>query len=215
MFSTYQPKSYQAIAESGEPNFTVSSAISDILFFIPGVTTSLVVFLVFGTTKSWREYRDFMIGGCGIKRKIYQKRIQRDVEDNSGGLEFKRLPSLPKRQSEDNAIQVEKRVRMFVSSMDSERHHPTVATVVTAQSSVHTRVPSLPPTLNLEKPRFVDMTLSVPSSPPLDANSSFEPTGLPTSVSQHVLTQHGHEEEGRRRDTNSEEIVDSRRFVSE
>jgi hypothetical protein len=152
VYSTYQQKSYKIIAESGKPNYTVSSAISDILFFIPGVTASLVVFLVFGTTKSWRQYRDFIVGGCGIKRKIYEKRIQRDVEGNSRGLEFERLPSLPHRESEDNAIKVEKRVRMFVTSMAQERHHPTVATEVTAQSSAHTRAPSLPPTADLNSP---------------------------------------------------------------
>ncbi|CZR61688.1 uncharacterized protein PAC_11585 [Phialocephala subalpina] len=100
VFSPFQQGNNTAITKSGAPNHTVSNTISDILFFTPGVTASLVVFLVFGTTKSWRQYRDLVVGGCGVKRRTYERRMRRSEEgDNSGGLEFERLPSLPDRTS--------------------------------------------------------------------------------------------------------------------
>jgi hypothetical protein len=83
--------------------------------FIPGVTASLTAFLVFGTTKSWRQYRDLVLGGCGIRRKLLEN-VQRSEEASRGqGLEFQRLDSLQGRQSEEmKRKDAENRVRMFV-----------------------------------------------------------------------------------------------------
>jgi hypothetical protein len=90
--------------------------------FIPGVTASLTTFLVFGTTKSWRQYRDLVVGGCGIKRKLIEKKVQRSEEANRGqGLEFQRLDSLQGRQSEEvKRKEAENRVRMFVRETGTE-----------------------------------------------------------------------------------------------
>src|SRR5207244_407610 len=98
------------------PNFSTSNTISDIVLFIPGVTASLVAFLVFGTTKSWRQYRDLIVGGCGMRRRLIEKRVQRSEETSrSQGLEFQRLDSLPRRGSEEiRRKDAENRVRMFV-----------------------------------------------------------------------------------------------------
>jgi hypothetical protein len=88
--------------------------------FIPGVTASLTTFLVFGTTKSWRQYRDLVVGGCGIKRKLIEKKVQRSEEANQG-LEFQRLDSLQGRQSEEiKRKEAENRVRMFVRETGTE-----------------------------------------------------------------------------------------------
>lgn len=106
------------LATSGGPNLDPSGAIADIAFFTPGVTASLVVFLVFGTTKSWRQYRDMVVGGCGIRTKILQRRSQRDLENGQKqqSLEFQRLPSLTRQPSEEERArgkELETRVRMF------------------------------------------------------------------------------------------------------
>lgn len=106
------------LATSGGPNLDPSGAIADIAFFAPGVTASLVAFLVFGTTKSWRQYRDMVVGGCGIRTKILQRRSQRDLENGQKqqSLEFQRLPSLTRQPSEEERArgkELETRVRMF------------------------------------------------------------------------------------------------------
>ena len=122
VFSLFQQGNYKAIAKSGAPNHTVSNTISDILFFIPGVTASLVVFLVFGTTKSWKQYRDLVAGGCGVRKRICERRMRRSSEagENSRAIEFEHLSSLPNQTSDDNAIEVERRVRMFVTSVEQK-----------------------------------------------------------------------------------------------
>lgn len=203
VFSLFQQGNNKAIAESGAPNHTVSNTISDILFFIPGVTASLVVFLVFGTTKSWRQYRDLVVGGCDVKRRIYERQIRRSEEgDNSGGLEFERLPSLPNRTSEENAIKAERRVRMFVTSMPQKPEgHNAVASpsIPTPESSNPTRAPSRPMNIDFHKPRFIDMSQSVPQSPTTTANSAVIPSGL--AVREHneedPIIQYGAVEEER------------------
>jgi len=72
--------------------------------------------LVFGTTKSWRQYRGLVVGGCGIKRKIIEKKVQRNEEaSRSQGLDFQRLESLSCRESEEiSRKDAEDRVRMFL-----------------------------------------------------------------------------------------------------
>lgn len=222
IFDIFQQGNNKSIALSGAPNHSVSNTISDILFFIPGVTASLVVFLVFGTTKSWRQYRDLVVGGCGIRTKIYERRIQRASATPPPGLEFERLPSLPNRPSEDNAIKVERRVRMFVTSMPQEPqgHNPQVSTAVTAAESSNTGRPAK---IEFHKPRFVDMAMSVPPSPRPDAGLAVSPIDLTWPVSQDPVIQYGAVEDERRPTETNMNITnlgkpqdrDERRFVSE
>jgi hypothetical protein len=117
LFNLFQASNNASIAASGEPNLTVGSSIIDICLFIPGVTASLIAFLVFGTTKSWRQYRDLVIGGCGDRYKLLLKKHQREEEEgNTQGLEFQRLPSIPNQPAEQEsarAKELENRVRMF------------------------------------------------------------------------------------------------------
>ncbi|KAG4410962.1 hypothetical protein IFR04_015909 [Cadophora malorum] len=122
IFTLFQANNNASIAAAGKPDFSVSGSIVDIVLFIPGVTASLVAFLVFGTTKSWRQYRDLVIGGCGLRQKIIRKKQQRDEEaSRTQGLEFERLPSLQKSASEEQRKvlrESENRVRMFARELN-------------------------------------------------------------------------------------------------
>ncbi len=122
VFTLFQANNNTSIAASGAPNYSISNTVSDIVLFIPGVSASLTTFLVFGTTKSWRQYRDLVLGGCGMKRKLIEKRVQRSEEANRDqGLEFRRLDSLPGRPSEEiKRKEAENRVRMFVRETGTE-----------------------------------------------------------------------------------------------
>jgi hypothetical protein len=115
VFSVFQSSNNAAIAKGGGPNHTIGNTIADVLFFIPGVTASLMVFLVFGTTKSWRQYYNLLIGCCGLKRRLNQRRLKPVIEeDRSREFEFERLPSTIRRS--DTAIRdgdLADRVRMF------------------------------------------------------------------------------------------------------
>ena len=118
IFSLVQSNNNEAIVAAGHPDHNVGNTIIDIILFIPGVSASLVVFLVFGTTKNWRQYRDLVVGGCGVRRRIHERNIRLSQErDNSQALEFERLPSLPNQLPQEivNRKEAEKRVRMFVN----------------------------------------------------------------------------------------------------
>jgi hypothetical protein len=153
VFSLFQAKNNAAIAASGGPNLTVQNTIIDIVLFIPGVTASLVAFLIFGTTKSWRQYRELFVSGCGLKRKFIEKKIQRDEESSrSQGLEFERLPSLPYTRSEAfQGKEVEDRVRMFVRKSRSPGA-PGSSTDSSGPSSARTKAGSEPRILQFHKP---------------------------------------------------------------
>ncbi|POS86959.1 hypothetical protein EPUL_003727 [Erysiphe pulchra] len=58
----YRVKSNENIVKSGEPDMSASNAIIESLLFLPGVSSSLIAFLVFGTAKSWSDYRDLLFG---------------------------------------------------------------------------------------------------------------------------------------------------------
>ncbi|RKF65468.1 putative glycoside hydrolase [Erysiphe neolycopersici] len=58
----YRVKSNESIVKSGEPDMSASNAIIESLLFLPGVSSSLIAFLVFGTTKPWSDYRDLLFG---------------------------------------------------------------------------------------------------------------------------------------------------------
>ncbi|CAG8952344.1 hypothetical protein HYFRA_00001090 [Hymenoscyphus fraxineus] len=125
------------LALSGGPNLEPSGAITDLAFFAPGVTASLVTFLVFGTTKSWRQYRDLVFSGCGIMTAIKHKRFRKAAEDSQKeqSLEFARLPSLTRKLSDEERArgkEIESRVRMFSidSGSASPVEHPSYPTAV-------------------------------------------------------------------------------------
>ncbi|KAI1006028.1 hypothetical protein K3495_g2192 [Podosphaera aphanis] len=68
-FTLYQVDSNAGIAASGQPDMSVDTAETEALLFLPGVSASLLAFCVFGTTKSWRAYRDLFSRGRGPRRK--------------------------------------------------------------------------------------------------------------------------------------------------
>ncbi len=123
-FTIFQARNNKSIAASGKPDFSVSNSITDIILFIPGVTASLVAFLVFGTTKSWRQYRDLVVGGCGLRKKLLSKKRLRDEEARRAqGIEFERLPSLNKTASEEQRKvlkESEDRIRMFTQQLSGD-----------------------------------------------------------------------------------------------
>lgn len=97
LFSVFQSANFATIAASGAPNFSSSGAVTDVLLFMPGVTASLVVFLVFGTTKSWRQYRDLVFGN--LRSRMQERRLKAPLTGNARDFEFERLPSFRRRPS--------------------------------------------------------------------------------------------------------------------
>jgi len=126
IFSIFQVRSSERLVSSGAPNFEIGAAISEIMFFVPGVTTSLVVYLVFGTTKSFKQYAELVKGCCGLRRKLQHKRKASPGAPRA--LEFDRLesisngrsiPGTPVRDDAKNGRELESRVRYF-STLSSE-----------------------------------------------------------------------------------------------
>lgn len=173
VFTLFQANNNASIAASGAPNLSVSNTISDIVLFMPGVTASLVAFLVFGTTKSWRQYRDLVVGGCGMKRRIIEKRVQRNEEaGRSQGLEFQRLDSLPRRASEEiRQKDAESRVRMFVKETEpqdfNESDSPT-----SSGPSTHARAQSVGRSVQFHRP--MPAALKQPSPGVIEVSFSVE-----------------------------------------
>ncbi|KAI6248011.1 hypothetical protein HI914_03418 [Erysiphe necator] len=67
----YRVKTNEIIVKSGQPDMSASNAIIESLLFLPGVSSSLIAFLVFGTTKTWQDYRDLLWGiHTSYERKI-------------------------------------------------------------------------------------------------------------------------------------------------
>jgi UPF0716 family protein affecting phage T7 exclusion len=152
VFTLFQANNNASIAASGAPNFSVSSTIADIVLFIPGVTASLVAFLVFGTTKSWHQYWDLVSGGCGVKRKLVMRKVQRSEEGRSQGLEFQRLDSLPRRKSEEiRRKDTENRVRMFVKEA-GPRGFEELDSPTSSGPSTHVRAESVGRSVQFHKP---------------------------------------------------------------
>lgn len=61
-------------SENKTVNLHVSRAISDIQSFIPGVSASILAFVVFGTTKTFREY---------FYRRLLPRRLRRELRRRS------------------------------------------------------------------------------------------------------------------------------------
>jgi hypothetical protein len=94
----------------------VNGTIIDIILFVPGVTASLVNFLVFGTAKSWKQYRNLIVSGCGCRKKRLERSINQNDSDQEQPLEFERLPSLQNTPSAEERMRNEEaknRIKMF------------------------------------------------------------------------------------------------------
>jgi len=95
----------RALAATGGPDLSVSSANADILFSIPGVSASLLCYFVFGTTKSWRQYRDLIVSGCGCFRRTNQsKRIWDGEGTSNSDREVERVGGPSKERSPEKII---------------------------------------------------------------------------------------------------------------
>ncbi|KAK3623437.1 hypothetical protein LTR56_021613 [Elasticomyces elasticus] len=72
-FQLIWSKSSSYLAEQEQADYSLSTARKDVILFIPGVTASLIAFLLFGTTAHFRKrYRDFfrsLHGACVRKRR--------------------------------------------------------------------------------------------------------------------------------------------------
>ncbi|KAL3424019.1 glycoside hydrolase [Phlyctema vagabunda] len=98
VFAILQSGDYKRIAAAGRPDNSESGATIDILLFIPGVTASLVTFLVFGTTKSWQQYWNMVRSGCGVHTKLREHNLSLGTHNPNSGLavhmnSFERIPS--------------------------------------------------------------------------------------------------------------------------
>ncbi|KAM3076554.1 hypothetical protein ACMFMG_007362 [Clarireedia jacksonii] len=119
------------LAKASSPNFSTSGAITDILFFIPGVTTSLVCFLVFGTTKSFQQYKYLILCGCGKRQSFPKSKKRGGIElqhQNEQGTEFQRLSSMgTKVPSPEEQAVLQARMRGII--IDEEGSIGTTTTV--------------------------------------------------------------------------------------
>ena len=126
VFSIVNSRNMANIIANGAPDFELGGAISDILFFIPGVTSSLLVYAVFGTAKSYKQYTELFLGCCGLRRKIQHRR--QSAPGVPRALEFDRLESISNKHSvpitpivedEELSHEFQSRVRYF-STLSSE-----------------------------------------------------------------------------------------------
>ncbi|RDL37488.1 uncharacterized protein BP5553_04921 [Venustampulla echinocandica] len=143
-FTLVQNYNVTSANAAGEPDHSTTGAIVDIVLFIPGATVSLAVFLVFGTTRSWRQYRDLIFCGCGSRTGTLPKSEQRSEIGIQGAqdLEFQRLPSITHRPSVEEAArkwELERRVRMF-SGGHNAVVAPGLAPVVTHITDPSSRI---------------------------------------------------------------------------
>lgn len=98
------------------------------MLFVPGVTASLATFLIFGTAKSWQQYRELVTGGCGLRTRRAERRrskkMRQGVDNHHGeGLEFERLPSLrsdSRREAWKTEEEIRGRIRMFARMTERE-----------------------------------------------------------------------------------------------
>lgn len=52
---------YKVILEQGEPDYSVKSVLDEVAITMPGVSTGLLIFVIFGTTAPFRrEYREWL-----------------------------------------------------------------------------------------------------------------------------------------------------------
>jgi len=94
MFTSLASKGISTVVASGHADFRRSSTIVDVLLFLPGVTGSLLTFLIFGTTKSWQNYRDLLLRSTG-RPKV------RDFRDKYNNMRHQATLKLRRKNVED------------------------------------------------------------------------------------------------------------------
>ncbi|KAK3109854.1 hypothetical protein LTR53_016447 [Teratosphaeriaceae sp. CCFEE 6253] len=66
------------LAQRPGPDFSTASAVSEILLFMPGVSASLIAFLVFGTTAHFRQrYRKSLACACCVRKRLRPSSLRR------------------------------------------------------------------------------------------------------------------------------------------
>ena len=91
-----------------------------------------------------------------MKQKLIKKKVQRSEETSrTQGLEFQRLDSLPRRESEEiKRKDAENRVRMFVKETGTREFDESDSPRSSGPStSTHVRAESVAPTVHFHKPR--------------------------------------------------------------
>jgi len=69
-FTFTRTRSTSYLAKQAQPDYSTSTATTDIALFIPGVTQSLVAFLLFGTIAQFlKRYRDFFQSATYFRRR--------------------------------------------------------------------------------------------------------------------------------------------------
>ncbi|KAH8821638.1 hypothetical protein F5884DRAFT_850857 [Xylogone sp. PMI_703] len=74
-------KSNRRLARMAGPDFSLSRTIADIFLFLPGVTASLAIFLVFGTAKSWWQYHNMILNCIRIKDRTRKQQFVRKARN--------------------------------------------------------------------------------------------------------------------------------------
>ena len=86
MFTYTRSGAATALRERNSPDFSVSTAVNEILLFLPGVTQSLLAFALFGTTAQFRkEYREWFQATFREKRRpsLEEQAVSRTGRANS------------------------------------------------------------------------------------------------------------------------------------
>ncbi|KAK3110129.1 hypothetical protein LTR53_015904 [Teratosphaeriaceae sp. CCFEE 6253] len=66
------------LAQQPGPDFSTASAVSEILLFMPGVSASLIAFLVFGTTAHFRQrYRKSLVCAYCVRKRLRPSSLRR------------------------------------------------------------------------------------------------------------------------------------------
>ncbi|ESZ91386.1 hypothetical protein SBOR_8238 [Sclerotinia borealis F-4128] len=152
IFCLFSESNFQKLAKSSSPDLSISGAITDIFLFVPGVSTSLLIFLVFGTAKSFGQYRDLIVSGCGHRTKFPQSK-RRGVmgsRDEEQGAEFQRLPTMATEVlTPEQAVLKAKTRGISPDQRTSVGTQYTTHTIQTGksipESSVHTHTRTLSP----------------------------------------------------------------------
>jgi len=160
VFSFVSSTTSAAVVAAGTPDLSIGGTIVDLVLFIPGVTASLVTFLVFGTAKSWRQYRDLLVSGCRVRKKQLERSIvQTNGANQDQPLEFERLSSLQTTLSAEERTRTEEaknRVKMF------SREVRKSSDATTTNNVIDTRLESIGPSFHRPNPSNSKFQFHVP-----------------------------------------------------
>ena len=68
-----------------EPDLSISRACSDFAFFVPGVSASLLIFVVFGTTRSFRDYIWTKFAPKALQNMVANKKARQGAKSIQAG----------------------------------------------------------------------------------------------------------------------------------